>query len=274
MPPPPQRVRFDAIGDAWRLYQADMAQWIVAVVLVVVITIVPIFIVQMVITSIMMPGGGIFGTAGGKMGSPEALSGMRSANLVSTFVAIPLSVCTQLLTAGLQRRALLQARGHQTQITEIFRLDGMGLHVLAFAVLFVLIALPMQLYFASLNDPSNPFALFEPSRMFTLCGGGLVMIALQILLLFTPLIIVDQHLSVGQAIKKSFSTFGPQFFPLLGVLICTLLLAMCGGVLCGIGVLFTLPVAYTIYGVIYNDFFRPAPVGNVEQPSSWYPRQS
>lgn len=252
---------------------ADMGNWIVAVLLVLLVAIVPAMIIRLIITAIMVPGG-ILGASGARLGSPDVPGGMRIANLVSTLVVIPFSVCTQLLMTGLQRRALLQVRGYQTQITEIFRLDGMGMHVLAYVVLYVLFSLPFQLYYAYSNDPSNPFAIFEPIRLFTLCGAGLVILVLQVLLSFTPLIIVDQHLTIGPAIKKSFETFAPQFFPLLGVLICGGLLAACGVFACIIGMLFTMPVIYTLYGVLYNDFFRPIPVGAVEAPSGWYPRPS
>jgi uncharacterized membrane protein len=148
----------------------------------------------------------------------------------------------------------------------------MGMHVLAYGALYVLVSLPFQVFNAYTSDASNAFAIFEPTRFVGLCGTALVLLVLQVLFMFTPLIIVDQHLSVGAALKKSFATFGPQFFPLLGVLICVGLLAMLGFVACGLGILFTLPVAYTIYGVIYNDFFRPTPVDAPEKEVGWYPR--
>src|ERR1019366_6090957 len=182
--------------------------------------------------------------------------------------------CAQLLFIGLQRRALLQSRGIPSSLTDMFNLDGMGLHVLAFNGIYALLGLPGQLYYALANNPSNPLSLFAPDHALTFGAITLVMGSVHILIGFTPLIIVDQHLSIGPALTKSVTTFGPHFLPLVGVLICAYLLAFCGFIACFICVLFTIPVVVTIYGVIYNDFFRPAPVGAVEQPSSWYPRQS
>ena len=171
---------------------ADVGQWVLAVILVCLIAVVPIFIVRLVIISVMVPGGFV-----GAAGSQSALQALRSADIVAVFATIPFTLVAQLLAAGLQRRALLQVHGFTPGIGEIFSLGGMGVHVLAFGVLAAIIAAPFQLYVVYVNDPSNPFAVFAPTAFLGCCGIGAVMFALQILLIFTPLVIMDQRLPVG-----------------------------------------------------------------------------
>ena len=269
--PAPRRVRFDAIGEAWRLYMTDMAQWICGVLLAGIIAAAPVIVIELIVFAVFVPGG-MFGGGAATLGSTDRIQSFRSASLIIAFVALPFNACTQLLTVGLQRRALLQARGLPSAITDMFSLGGMGLHVLVFNVLAAIIGLPWQLYYAYAHDPANPFSLFEPTHAAVLGGIAIAMGAIHVLIGFTPLIIVDQRLAVGPALTKSVTTFAPQFLPLVGVLICTYLLAFCGAIACGIGVLFTLPVLMTLYGVIYNDFFRPNQVATADQPTGWYPR--
>ncbi|MHB8636649.1 MAG: hypothetical protein ACYC96_09270 [Fimbriimonadaceae bacterium] len=270
--PPPLRVRFDAIGDAWRLYMLDMGQWIGGVLLAIIVTAAPIFVLELIVFGLIVPGG-LFGAGVTPFGAPGRIESFRTAGLAISLASLPIAACTQLLSIGLQRRALLQARGLPSPISDMFNLDGMGMHVLLFNLLYVLIGLPVQLYSASTNTQSNPFAFFEPTHFMVLGGFWLAMAAIHLLLAFTPLIIVDQRLAVGPAIAKSVSTFGPHFWPLAGVLTCAYLLGFSGALACGIGFLFTAPVLSTVYGVVYNDFFRPAQAVATEQPSSWYPRQ-
>lgn len=264
------RVRFDAIGEAWRLYMADMGQWILGTLLAGIITIVPILMIQFLVGMLFLPGVGMFG--GGAGATSAQLRAAQMSGVVSALAALPVNVFAQLLYVGLQRRALLQARGYQVELTEIFRLGGMGVQVLIFNVLYVLIMLPLQLYYPLTNNPSQPFAVFNPLHLLSYCGIGIVLFAIQILLSFTPLIIVDQRLPVGPALSKCISTFGPQFLSLFGVMFVTTLLALCGAFACGIGALFTVPVFYVTYGVIYNDFFRPMLTEPVQSEFGAYPR--
>ncbi len=266
--PPPHKVRIEAIGDAWRLYMADIGQWILSVLLINLILVVPMFIV----VAIMF--GSVFSqvSAGANRASSQ-FPAIPVGGLILFFAAlIPIVIVGQLLNTGLQRRALLQARGQAPEFSEVFKLNGMGLQVIIFAAgLYVAVAI-LEIAMFALVNPFQSAGTFDISRIFIVDGVGLVFGCLQFLIIFAPLIIVDQGLTAWAAVKKSVATFGPQFFPLLGVMILTVILVECGALACGIGILFTMPLMYIIYGVIYNDFFRPMPVNVAEQPVNEYPR--
>lgn len=260
------RVRFDAIGDAWRLYMADVGQWFLSVLLLIVVTAAPAMLISMLVGMAMSPGWPSQTVAA----SPAGVHASQTSQLVSTFILIPVNIVSQLLATGILRRGILQLRGLPAPIGEIFNLEGRGMAVLGYGCVYVLMWLPGQIYYAFAVNPSNPFSIFDPGRLAVGAVISLVLAIIQLAVRFAPLLIVDQKMGLLPALNLSATTFMPRMLPLLGVTICAGLLSCLGALACGIGVLFTIPVFYAVYSVIYNDFFRPAP----SQPTfeTYYPR--
>jgi hypothetical protein len=261
--PPPRRVRLAAIGEAWRWYMADVANWILATLLVGIIGAVPYFLIGLVVRLSLV----------GNLSSLNP-SRITSNNIILILAVAPIGVLIQLLIVGLQHRAVLQVRGVKTEITEMFNLGGMGLQVLLYNIVFFLALLPLQIASALSQNPADPTAIFQSGHAIVYFGSLFVMFLIQILFSMTPLLIVDQKLNFGAAIVKNLRTFGPQFLPLAGVILCTMLFSFVGMVACCVGVLFTLPVLNVTYGVIYNDFFRATTTNDtpIEGDFGAYPR--
>jgi uncharacterized membrane protein len=70
------------------------------------------------------------------------------------------------------------------------------------------------------------------------------------------------------AIQTSAETTAPYFGPLIGFGVLLYLLNALGGVLCGVGALFTTPVMVAAISIAYRDMVgvRGDPGGSVEQP--------
>ena len=257
-PPPPRRVRFEAISEGWKLYTSDIGQWILAVLLYLILVAAPAMLIAMAVAI-----------------NPQNVAAMAASQttaqkLLSVALTAPLTFVAQMLSTGLYYRGVLQARGERTPVTQMFNLNGMGGQVALYAIALIVIGLPVQL----LNAFATSFAKSSGSG-FMLLGIEVILYVVaavvQLLLLFAPLVMVDQKRSAGEAMSESFRTLGSQFFPILGVMIAAGVLAGLGFIGCGVGVLFTVGSLFPIVGIIYNDFYRPAAPVVIESESG-YPR--
>jgi hypothetical protein len=103
---------------------------------------------------------------------------------------------------------------------------------------------------------------------FILCVGTLAAIAgslaLSTLLMFGMFLIVDRGMAFWPASMQSLQTVKAQFFPLLGFFIVAAAIGQIGFILCGVGAVLTMPIAYCMLAVAYREYFpaqgsAPAP---------------
>ncbi len=142
-----------------------------------------------------------------------------------------------------------------------------------------------------IGDVFKGFDLFLPSFLFFL-GVGLVSIigstvlgivpffgsllgvlfvyGLGTVVMFGIFLITEQKLDAWTAAVKSFETVKMNFWPFLGVYVVACLLSSIGFIVCGIGIVITLPLMVCILGVAYRDVFSgsgsPAPAGGDMPP--------
>lgn len=98
--------------------------------------------------------------------------------------------------------------------------------------------------------------------------GAAVSICLMIVFLYVFPLIVDRRMDFWAAIQTSAETTAPHFGQLIGFGLLLYLLNALGGVLCGVGALFTTPVMVAAISISYRDMIgaRGDPRGRVEQP--------
>ncbi len=127
-----------------------------------------------------------------------------------------------------------------------------------------------------IGEVFNGFQFFLPSFLFVLVWGLLSAIIIMILmvipcvgpllnlaffllvgtnLMFALFLIVDQKMDFWTASKTSFTLVQPSFFPFLGLFFVAGILGQIGSVACGVGIVLTMPLYYTILGVAYRDVF-------------------
>ncbi len=128
----------------------------------------------------------------------------------------------------------------------------------------------------NIGDVFQGFQFFLPSFLFMLiwgvisaiivmilvfipCVGPLLNLAFVLLLgtslMFALFLIVDQKMDFWTASKTSFAMVQPSFFPFLGLFFVTGILGQIGSIACGVGIVLTMPLYYTILGVAYRDVF-------------------
>ena len=126
------------------------------------------------------------------------------------------------------------------------------------------------------GDVFQGFQYFLPSFLFFLVWGVLLIVACVILafvpcighflsvcicvaanafLMFGLFLIVDQKMDFWSASMASIEKVKPAFFPFLGLALVAGILGQIGAVACGIGVIVTMPINYTILAVTYRDVF-------------------
>ena len=102
----------------------------------------------------------------------------------------------------------------------------------------------------------------------------------QAFLMFGLFLIVDRKMDFWPASMKSINTVKTNFWPFLGVSIVAGLIGSLGGIACGIGVIFTLPIQVCIVAVAYRDVFdgvritvEPAEPPPIPKPPPQQPTQ-
>jgi hypothetical protein len=227
---PRPQIRFDVIGEAWRLFQAQMSTWIMAE-LIFIVGIAVAYVVAFVL---------FIATAAAIGAIAKAIPFAPVALLLTFFIPIILIVTTmQVLFAGLYNMALKQLRGETIAVGDMFAMtDRLGPVILG-SLLYGL-AVSVGAIFCYLP--------------------GLILGAL---LMFTIPLIVDRRMDPIEAMKLSFETLkGDVVMATLFFLVC-MFVGQIGGIACGIGALFTYPLFFLSIALAYRDFFLPTTGGTV-----------
>lgn len=219
------KVRFEVIGEAWQLFQKQMGVWIAAEL---------IFVLIMVGCEILSFSGGMFSAMLGKGGGGL----LMLFELVLMFVMM---VVEWFFMAGLMRLAIKQVRGETIEFKDMF------------AVLDVLPTIIGAAILVGLASLAGYLCLIIP---------GLIIASLLVL---TYPLIIDQRLGVTEAMSRSWNALKGEWLMATLFVFVIGLLAEAGAIACGVGVLFTIPLAFLSVALMYRDFFL-----NTANPASPY----
>jgi uncharacterized membrane protein len=162
-----------------------------------------------------------------------------------------------------------------------FLLIGVTLGILAGPMLAGLIMIVLRLRDKKQPPPTagevfQGFQYFLPSFLFCIVWGVILVavclilafipylgnfllvcicIAAEVFLMFGLFLIVDQKMDFWSASMASIEKVKPAFLPFLGLALVAGILGQIGAVACGIGVIVTMPINYTILAVVYRDVF-------------------
>jgi hypothetical protein len=231
------QVRFDAIGEAWRLFQAQMGAWIPAVLVY--------FVIMMVLSFVINSVTGVTAGRGGppSSGNPFAVFGPMM--FISGIIQWVLST---FFMGGLFRMATNQLRGQPISIGDMFSVSDV-LPALLVGSLLVGLAAGIGMLFCVIP--------------------GLVIAGL---LMFTIPLIVDKRLGATEAMSLSWNTLKGQALMATVFYFVVAIIGGLGAMLCGIGLLFTFPLFILSVAVLYRDFFMgQTTAGPAVSPPGAYP---
>jgi len=249
----PPKVRFDTIGEAWKLLQQQMGVWVGAMLIYLGVTagiylvgwlvLLPIFL-------IVAP----HGDAGGAL----AFIGMMGSFLMMMVIVIAAS---SVMLAGLYRMAVRQVRGETLVIGDLFGAVDMAGPALIATLLMGLASMV--------------------GAMFCIIPAYIV----HGMLMLTLPIMADRRLGPVDAMKASYEALKSDMLMATLYAVVLGLVASLGVIACGFGVVVTMPLLFLGTALVYRDFFivptavpvldTPAPVPPAsivpDQPSAVYP---
>jgi hypothetical protein len=210
-------VRFDVIGDAWRLYRRHPGVWSVAILIA--------LIGYSAISGAVLALVGLDGPVG-RDGFRLPLSpGAGAIQYVVT------SVIGGVFVGGLIRMASHQVGGRAPRIEDMFSVMDVGLELV----------LASALYSA---------ATFVASMLCVIPGA-----IVSGLLMFTIPLVVIARQPATTAIGRSWYALLPQWLTATVFHVVLVLLSGSGSLLCCVGILFTAPLYSLSVAILYHEFF-------------------
>ena len=184
--------------------------------------------------------------------------------------AVPLGILLGPMMCGIYLTLFKKRRGEPVEFGTLFKgFDFFGPSVVATLVHYVpIIVIVVPAYFIfyvgmilsmATQDPNDP----NPAAMLGVFFGFAFFIVVMMILVtilsigftFSYSLITDRKLQGFDAVKLSFRAALANFWRLLGLVMLTTLLQVCGVLLCYIGIIFVLPINFAAIAAAYEQVF-------------------
>lgn len=234
-------VRWEWIGEGWKLFTQRWAAWVVHMlvfVLIIVIPLIPIY--AMIIAGSM---------AASSMESPEAPSALMFLLMLIIFPLI--LALSAFLLAGTYKSAMKQLRGEPFSVGDLFSGGDCFLRVLGVVLLIAILG--------------------SIGAMLCIIPAFIV----QGLCFFAIPLVVERGMGPVAAIQASIEATKKDWLMFTVFAFVVGLIAGAGAILCYVGLLASYPLLFTITSVAYRDVFGVAGASNPQSytppppPSSW-----
>jgi membrane-anchored glycerophosphoryl diester phosphodiesterase (GDPDase) len=262
-------VRWEWIGEAWKLFTANPGAWIGMLLLYVIAT---FLIIGLPVMFILIPAG-VFASNS----DPTTIATAVAAAAGVLLFLIPVIMIVALfavayLFSGMFRAAIKQSRGQQISVGDLFSGGDCFLRVLGLLVLSALVQIAVWIVFLI------PSFLIDGLESLASLGSSAAGLIVNGLLYFSIPLIVDRGAGVMDAIRQSIETTKPQWWMFALFALVVGILCSVGVLACGIGVLVTLPFYFTVPAVAYRDTFGAQSAQTFDQfstppPPSYYAPQ-
>jgi hypothetical protein len=224
---PRPQIRFEVIGEAWRMVQQQLGSWIV----VMLVYLVVLGIFQGLLQ--VMAGAFQFQPRTGEIPNPSQMLGRMFVGPFALVYLLNLAV-NILLTAGLYRLGTKQVRGEDITVGDIFSVtDVFGPLIIASIVTSIML-------------------------MVAACCCILPVFPVAALLMFTVPLIVDQRLDALAAVRASWAALKQDALMATLFFIVVSIVGSLGIIACCVGILVTFPIMIVSISILYRDFFLPA----------------
>lgn len=224
-------IRFGALREAWKLYTEQIGVWLLAAFV--------IFGIALFLQAAFSIVTGAFGPTKHTIDGTVPAAGSPAAMVLTSVFHIVEWIVVFVLIGGMFRMATTQLRGEEITLGHLFEAVDVLPSLLGAAVLVGL-------------------AVGAGTLCFVLPG-----LFIAALLMFVLPLIVDKHLNVGEAMRRSWNALKGDWFMAMLFFVVVGLIGASGALLFGIGVILTAPFAVLAVSVLYRDFFayEPRPIG-------------
>ena len=253
--PPPGRVNFGWIGEAFNLFKANAGVWIVGTLL----ALVPAIVAQIFQRTV----GHVPVVPVGPNGQPDYSNGaywiavFQAGEPPAIYFGTQLfsSVYGAYISAGVYRTAVKQVRGESVSIGDLFSGGPFFLPMLVY-IFVSQIAISIGMLFCILP--------------------GLLLAAL----LFPTTALIADGVPLGAAVSRSVNGMKQDLWNAVGLLFVIGLLVLASFFACGLGEFVALPITYLVAALAYRDMIgmpginQAAPVYGTAAPGVWPPAPS
>jgi len=224
------KIRFEVISEAWQLFSQQMATWVLACLVFVLAIIIP----EGIMFGIMMASGVMGGLAGDHGGGAIIVLGMGVGMIVGGLL---MAVVISVIMGGLYRMAIKQVRGEPIELKDVWSVTDVW----------------MQLVIAGLIT-------FAGAMVGSLACGVGAYVVIGLLMFMIPLI-VDKKMTAMEAAKLSWDTLKQEWLMAAVLYFVLNFIGSIGGIVFGIGMLFTYPLVFLGVALTYRDFMLGGPGG-------------
>jgi hypothetical protein len=235
-------VRWEWIGDAWKLFAANPGAWIGMQLLYLTAI---ILIIGLPVMLVMIPAG-VFAS---RNDPSAAIAASGLLFLLTPVILLAALFAGGYLASGIFRAAIRQAQGQEISVGDLFSGGDCFLRVIGLVVVSILIQMTALVI---LLIPS-----FLISGMETLASLGSYVVGFTVngLFFFAIPLIVDRGASVMDAIRGSIEVTKSQWWMFALFVLVVSILSGIGAFACLFGVLVTFPFYFTVAAVAYRDTF-------------------
>ncbi|MGH9754968.1 MAG: zinc-ribbon domain-containing protein [Blastocatellia bacterium] len=242
MPVKRAEVHWEWIGEAWKLFTNNPGAWIGMTLTTAIITIV---LIVLPIAFILVPMG-IFASTS----SPDsALATAGFALLLIPLFLIVMLVVAAYLSSGMYRAAIRQARGETISVGDLFSGGDCFLRVLGLMVLLGITQFVIAFIF------SVPGMIVEALQPLGSTAANIPILIISGFIFFAIPLIVDRKAGVFEAISASIEATKSQWWMFAIFAFVLGLLFSIGAIVCGVGLLVTVPLYFTTAAIAYRDTF-------------------
>ncbi len=227
-------VRWEWIGEGWNMFAQRWGAWVIHMlvfVLVIIAIVAPIYIIAIVST-----------VAAGAGEQPEAPPAIFFVAMVIFYPLLLVAIA--FLTAGTYKTAMKQLRGEPTSLGDLFSGADCFLRVLGAIFLVAILAMI--------------------GGIFCIIPGLIV----QGLCFYTIPLVVERRMGPIEAIQASINATKKDWLMITLFALAVGVIASLGGILCGVGILASYPLFFTITSVAYRDVFG---VAGANSPQTYSP---
>jgi hypothetical protein len=235
-------VRWEWIGEAWKLYTSNPGAWIG---MIVIAAIIAILLVVVPIALFIIPAG-LFAN------NNDPSAAFATAGLAMLLIPVLLIVWLLIgayLTSGLFRAAIRQSQGQGISVGDLFSGGDSFLRVLGLLVLITLAQIVLSVIFAV------PGMIIEELAPIGRLAGNIPSLIISGSIFFAIPLIVDRRMGVFDAIKTSIDATKSQWWMFAIFVLVLGLLSGIGMIACGLGLLVTAPFYFTTPAIAYRDAF-------------------
>jgi len=235
-------VRWEWIGEAWKLYTNAPGAWIG---MVLITGIIGILLVALPIVFILIPAG-IF-ASNNDAGGIFAAAGL-------TLLLLPVLLIAWLLlgtylTSGMYRAAIQQAQGQSVAVGDLFSGGDCFPRVLGLLVLGIIANFVVGFVFAV------PGIIIDGLAPLGKLAAYITSAIIQGFIFFAIPLIIDRNMGVFAAISASIEATKSQWWMFAIFVFALFLLSFGGAIGCGVGLLVTFPFLFTTPAIAYRDTF-------------------